>query len=260
MTKTILCIGDPHCGSKYGLTPPEYDSTPGKALIEETRLYNARRELWDFYIKNVKKIKPDVLIVNGDLIDGIGKKSGGREQLTTDITEQQRIAAAVINKSKAKQVYIIRGTGYHVTGETEHEDEIANLVDAEYISNQMHLDVYGTIINVKHHIGSSGIPHGRATAVLRSKLWNSLKSIREEQPKADIIIRSHTHYFMATQDAQGVAMILPALQLPGTVFGSKICEGIVDIGMVILEVSTKKYNWRPIIANLECVKEHTIMI
>ena len=91
------------------------------------------------------------------------------------------------------------------------------------------------VIDVKHKIGRSSIPHGRGTAPLREKMLNMLQAVRGEAPLADMVVRSHVHYFIEIQDADGIAMITPALQAARTHYGEREVSGTVDWGLVYFE-------------------------
>ena len=78
--KRIAVISDLHCGHVVGLTPPRWQSAVG--LVGE-KIAAMQKTLWDLYTEEMDAIKPiDVLIVNGDCIDGKGKRSGSTELIT----------------------------------------------------------------------------------------------------------------------------------------------------------------------------------
>ena len=84
--KRVLVLSDFHSGHVLGLTHPSYDYTTGHKT--QTAHYQVRRTIWNWYKENVVRLKPDIVIVNGDCIDGKGEKSGGTELLTLDRDEQ----------------------------------------------------------------------------------------------------------------------------------------------------------------------------
>ena len=237
--KNILVIADLHSGHKVGFTPPRYDF---KTEFNE-KLYEHRRMIYKWVHKEAKKRGPyDAMIVNADCIDGRGEKSGGTELLTTDRLVQCKMAAEAIESFKVKKKFMTYGTPYH-TGELEDfEDIIADMVGAEKIGGEDNLDVNGCIVNYRHHIGRSSIPHGRHTAVAKEYLWNQMWALRGEYPLANIILRSHVHYHSYAGGTGWVAMTTPALQNYGGKYGSRIMSGTVDIGFVVLHIKDKE-NW-----------------
>lgn len=255
--KTVVIVSDFHCGHVVGLTPPKYQSASGSLA----KFGEMQKAVWKFYSELMKKLQPiHLLILNGDAIDGKGERSGGTELIEADRTEQVQMATQCIEKAKAKNIVMTHGTPYH-TGVTEDfERSIADAVGAK-IGGHEWIDVNGLIFDCKHKIGSSVIPHGRHTAIARDRLWNQLWSIDEQQPLADIIIRSHVHYFKYSGDADVLAMTTPALQGYGSKYGARQCSGRVDIGLVWFKIGDKgDYSWKPEIMRTELQKTRALKL
>jgi len=183
------------------------------------------------------------LIVNGDVVDGKGPRSGGTELLTADRLEQCAMAEACIKEARAERIVMSYGTPYH-TGQLEDwEDEVARLVNAEKIGGHDFLNVDGVVIDYKHHIGASSIPHGRFTAIARERLWNGLWAERKEYPQAHILVRSHVHYYVYAATADWAAIVTPALQGYGSKYGVRRCSGTVDFGLVYIDIEKGGEAW-----------------
>jgi len=228
--KRMIILADLHCGHRSGLTPPKYwinseeDGFLGKVAQFE-------RDLWKWYSETIEKCKPiDVIVVNGDAIDGKGEKSGGTELIRTDRLEQVRMAAECIRIAEAKDVFIIAGTPYHVGKEEDFESSLADDLGAHF-SNHEFIKCEDVKFDFKHKVSSSIIPHGRWTAPRRSALWNSMQAERGMQESLDFLIRSHVHYYTLSEDAIKTVITTPALQ-GWTKFGSKECEGTNDVGFL----------------------------
>jgi len=239
--KRGLVISDLHCGHKIGFTPPRYDYETEYNM----NLFQTRRMIWDWTHKEAKKRGPyDFMIVNGDCIDGRGEKSGSTELLTVDRLVQCNMAAEAIRSFKVPKIFMSYGTGYHTGTLEDLEDIIADKIGAAKIGGEDNLDVNGCIINYRHHISRSSIPHGRHTAVAKERLWNVMWAMRSEYPQAQIILRSHVHYHSYAGGPGWVAMVTPALQNYGSKYGSRIVTGEVDIGFVVLEIKSKEdFSW-----------------
>jgi len=237
----IIVISDLHAGHKVGLTPADWQKKSDKFYDEQCFLY-------DFYLEQINKIGAvDVVIVNGDAIDGKGEKSGGTELLTSDRDEQVEMAYQCLKEIKAKEFYFTFGSPYHVGKEEDWEKVLAEKMNSE-IKSHLFLNIDGLTFDIKHKINSSIIPHGRYTAIARDKLWNSIWAENEGQPLSDIIIRSHVHYFNFCGDDSFLAIITPAMQGIGSKFGARQCSGIVKTGFIYFETfGDKEYTWRPII-------------
>jgi hypothetical protein len=233
----IAVISDLHCGHAAGLTPPGW-WVPVKSAYGN--LGQHQREAWNAYKALVKLLSPvDVLVCNGDAIDGKGKRSGGVEQVVSDRHEQVRMAVESIAMWGAGQVFLTRGTPYHVGDEEDFEDVVAREAGGS-LHTILDLDCDGVRINARHKIGTSAIPHGRATAVMRSAMWTALAAARDTAPAADIVIRSHAHYYVAVKDSAGLAIVTPALQA-ATRYGEREMDGTTDWGMIAIETNQGDY-------------------
>lgn len=269
--KYVLTAGDFHCGHIVGLTPPEWQR---KLALESTtkrnKFYQIATTLWDEFVNILEQLPQllDCVIINGDLIDGKGEKSGGTELLTTSMNEQCDMAVAVINKIRLYckpdfKLIITYGTGYHVSNKGEDfEDTIAKRVVADKIGAHEWVDVNGVVFDVKHKIGSSGIPHGRFTSLAKAGLWNKIWALEEKlQPLANVIIRSHVHYFGYIGNANQICMTLPALQGMGSKYGARECEGTVDWGMVLWRINNiNDFDFKPYISKIMYQKPEATVI
>jgi hypothetical protein len=201
------------------------------------------KTIWEFWKKIATSRKWDYLFSIGDLLDGKGEASGGIEQLTTDRKEQCDMVTEALKLARAQTIRMVRGTPYHVGKEDTFEDFIADSLHAE-IKDHFFLDVDGVIFDLKHKIGSSAIPHGRATSLLRSSLWSQLWAERGLAPNPDILIRGHVHYFTLVKDFYKTRFTMPCLQWDSR-YGKLNCEGTIDLGVVEIVVDKGKYTIIP---------------
>lgn len=234
--KRVVAISDLHCGHRVGLTPPGWQYSDKTGPAKWRRHAKFQKAVWTFYSRALKKLQPiDDLFVVGDAVDGKGERSGGTEQLIVARTEQTDMAAECISEAKAKKIYMIYGTAYHTGVDDDWEDIVADKVGAE-ISGHESVRVFKTIFDLKHYVGGSSVPHTRHTAIDREGLWNIVWASEGGQPKADVLIRAHVHYFIYGGDGKQLRMILPALQGYGSKHGIRRCSGTVKIGFVHFDV------------------------
>lgn len=250
--KRVLALGDLHSGHIIGLTPPSYQYGTTSRKEPFLSFGKLQKETWDLYAKTIKEIgEVDLLIVNGDCIDGRGDISGSTELITSDRLEQVNIAYEALSIIKAKNTHISYGTAYHTGKYEDYENLLAEKLNAS-ISAHEWIDVNGCIFDVKHHIGSSGVPHGRHSAIAKERLWNTLWSFKDDQPNANIFIRSHVHYYNYCGGPDWVGITLPALQGLGSKYGARRCSGIVDFGMVLFEIDENGgWSWKPYITKIK---------
>ena len=247
-TKRMVVVSDFHSGHEYGLTPPDWWLRDDTNNPHVTKCGKFQRELWAFYTEAINDLKPiDFLIVNGDAIEGKGLDSGSMELLTADRHEQVKMAKEAIDLAEAKKIRILFGTRRHTGKEEDFESVLAGIVKCNDIEVSGHgfFNVNGCNVDVKHKVSGSTIPHGRMTAIARARLWNVIwNSEHERQPKADIIIRSHVHYFNYCGSGSWIAMTTPALCYNSS-FGIRECEGLVDVGIVSFDIDSEgKYTWK----------------
>ncbi len=250
--KRVLIISDLHSGHRAGLTPPDWQYPADAHDEDRAKFAELQRRSWEFYTRKVDALQPiDILIVNGDCIEGKGERSGGTELLELDREKQADIAAQCIEYVKAKDIVMTYGTPYH-TGVTEDfERGVAATVNAKKIGGHEWVDVNGLVFDVKHKISSSIIPHGRSTASSRDVLWNFLWAMEEGQPRGRVFIRSHVHYFNYAGTDKYLAIITPALQGGGSKYGIRQCSGIVNFGVIRFDVESEdKFGWTPHLMNI----------
>jgi len=235
-TKSIVLTADWHVGSEAGLTASPRNSTQ-KALLakfkECIKLYG----------------NPDILVINGDAVDGDQRKSGGAGLTESDIREQENDAIKLVKMWKPKEVFLVSGTAYHV-GIVSSEQKMADTlkeycnIEATYV-RKLNLTINDWFkLQARHFIGSSNNPAGRATAAGRSNMWEILNAYHTGDRAADLSVFAHVHYYDLHQNAFGTTMVLPCFQAQGTPFGDEKCDGHIDIGLVHLIVaSTEKGGW-----------------
>lgn len=258
MNKRIVTIADLHSGHLYGLTPPQHRYMQS-AMKEEIQVFSS--DLWNFYSASLKKLSPiDILIVNGDAIDGRGEITGGRELITTDRNTQVDMATECIKEANAKEIYMTFGSAYH-TGKTEDwEMAVSKLVDAEVIKDHLSLDINGCIFDVRHYLPGGNNLMNRASGLSRANLANILFKMRDTKERANIIIRSHIHSFNYSGDRSILSLTTPALA-HRSIFGTRHCEAPTDIGIVYFDVNEKgDYSWGTELADFASLKERTIKV
>jgi hypothetical protein len=229
LSNRVVIISDLHCGHRFGLTPPKWQIHDRTGYYAKVGAFQT--ELWNFYAEEINTLKPiDVLICNGDAIDGKGFRSGGTELIESDRNEQILMAKYAIEFTKAKKIIIVNGTPYHTGTDDDFEAMLAELLKADY-GNHEHIEINKVRFDIKHKTNSSVIPHGRYTSPRREAVWNSIWAERGLMEHADFIIRSHVHYYGLSEDASTTVITTPALQ-GWTKYGSRECSGVNDVGFL----------------------------
>ena len=226
-------MGDLHCGHVAGLTPYSWQVSEKR----DKKLSRLQKQMYQNYLEMLKEVGPvDILVVNGDAIDGHGKKSNGSELLTTDLLQQVDIAVECLSQVKFKKCYFTYGTPYHVSnnGGQDFQKLIADKMGGE-IKSQWRLNVDGVIFDIKHDLKTTSTPTSRFNPIAKNRVWDVLRSEKFNINSADVIVRSHVHYYSMCSQSNWTAMTLPALQASCTKFGRR-CQGITDWGFVCFQV------------------------
>jgi len=234
----VLLFGDSHCGANTGLTPPafQYKFQPNPKT-EEHRIRNKyalmQQECWNWYIKEVEKFKPiNKVFLMGDLIDGPGYRSGGTELITTDRKVQTTMAIEAIEIIEADGMIMVFGTPYHTGTAEDFEMDIATHFKIKIGGHEWE-NINGCIFDLKHKQSNTKNPF---TSLYNEVIDNREWAVTGEQPKADVIIRAHTHRYCFFRLEDCVAITIPALQSYGTKFGARQCTRKVQFGLIALDV------------------------
>jgi len=257
----ILIESDYHSHHRAGLNAPDFWMPDhGK----NGKWGKVQRELWDARCEILEQIGPvDAHAINGDAFDGRGERSGSTELLAdpswvNQIANAEQCARQVKFKGDPR-IIMSRGTPYHVGQLDDYEDILADNLGAT-IKDHPFFEVEGVTFDMKHKIGTSTVPHGRGTSISRDRLWNVLWSERGEQPKADVIIRSHAHYYSYVGGPGWVSMITPGLQAAATKYGGKLCSGTVDWGVITFDVEDGEFDWTAYLVNLKSNKVKAVKL
>jgi len=254
MKKRVVVISDLHCGHRAGLTPTDWQYSIDSENEERKHYAQMQRILWNWYKEKIDSLgKIDVLIVNGDAIDGKGNRSGGTELVEADRIKQSDMAAECINYVQADKVYMTYGTGYHTGQDDDFEYSVFSKINkGEAIGSHLFVDINGLMFDVKHKVGSSSVPYSRNTAIAKENVWNALWADKNLQPRADIFIRSHVHYHTYCGDERQLCIVTPAMQGFGSKFGERQCSGTVDVGFIYFDIEDRGvYTWTKCILKQE---------
>lgn len=269
--KRVVAFGDTHTGSIWGLCT--------KKGLKRSDIGTPIREkflaLWTQATKS-RWAKPDVIILDGDLADGKGRKSGGVEQWTPDLLTQVSEAAELIDMWGAKQIIVAQGSDYHVaidnTG-VNLDEMVARELKADFYPNTEHLEgdksrprsgehwyltVGGYTFHISHKIGVSKVFSYRSTPITREMLHLKLNdALRHsmEKYKTRCVLRAHAHYYWHCESPSSHGFNLPCWQ-GITPYMAK--EGPLaispSIGFVGFEIENGKMTYEANLCTLEDVQ------
>ncbi len=198
-------------------------------------------EHWKRMLRVLKKEKPDCIIFNGDLVEGLQKREYARGLVTPEVSIQTAACAMIINTLPKVPMYFTQGTDYHEMADgTPVEKWIAAQFHAEF-GDELIVEECGIRLFCRHAIGiSQSTWQYHTTAPARDQMLLYLNQSSEKYGKIDVAVFSHRHQFVAAQFASGIALVTPCWQ-GKTIYAVK--KGIITpphIGWVTLHIDNPK--------------------
>lgn len=248
--KRGVIVSDLQCGSIYGILPPAFETSEG-IIKPQNAGQDYLWRCWDDATYRAGQFDPDFIVFNGDAVDGKQQAQKGTELSLQLMVDQKRAACTCLKLLKTRcpraKWYFVAGTVYHVQDGAEAEEDIARQLGAErymgagpgrLVHEVLDLDVDGVILNFAHHISvASGFY--RATAADREGQWSAMtaKDPSKGIPKADVVVRSHVHFFIHLEYPSKHIIQTPAWQLQTRFMRRHSAYRMLpDIGTIHLEI------------------------
>lgn len=234
---TTVLLNDIHAGSEYAIKHPSGGE-----------LNDSQKVLYSFWKELARKWhRPDCLILNGDLIDGLAFRGNMADTWSKDLMKQADNSIALIRMFNAKKIFVVRGTPYHTQTEgVDLEEYIGKELGAQKEGKRYSTEVklidlspnpeHSRIVHVAHHLNGSKWFMYRGTALSREMAQTMLNEThfidRTVHDKIFGIVRAHNHYYWYSESASRIMLSCPAWQLP-TPFTLKVMPATQpDIGAV----------------------------
>jgi len=192
--KKILCLGDLHCGSVFGLWNPNY-KTRYQNVIKLNPLQEELFNKWELLKESIGKDYTHVFLL-GDLIDGLNKNNYGKERMISDINEQVGCALSLLKPiCNKKETIGITGSRYHNSADFEVDRKICDDLNGHFggaIAN-VRLKNSNKVINIAH--GGGFPPQYIGTRMSKEILLSLTSEHLNKIPIATILIRAHFHCY-----------------------------------------------------------------
>ena len=239
-SKSIVAWTDVHDGATTALCSAEPYNSELDTVIKLNRTQKTLRNAWFDSIDDLVQ-KPDLVVVNGEPIDGANKKQVGQQTWSTNLEDQMNDFIRLTKEIPHKDIMFVRGSGYHTTLDaTNFEEVLANRLNAvKYRAYGGHgatddfafIEMYGKIFNFAHHIGFNKSPAYRTTALAREMAGMHFE--HDKLGRADFIIRSHVHYFVHIEFVNTHGILTPAWKYPDHhLFRGGLAGTTPDVGLV----------------------------
>lgn len=226
--KRILILGDLHAGSKCAPWPTSW--LPGDQPHRDSRYLT---ECLAHAAENLEPV--DLLILNGDLIDGSQKKSGGLGLFNPRLRDQVAGAIELLTPfaKKAKDIIRVEGTAYH---DDDHDPLFAldERFGVRLVTQVLNFGIPGGVLNVAHH--PSFKFEWKGGGMSKTAFYNLVNSARKKAPFARWIIESHLHFYGEYRDPDVHVAACPCWQMP-TPWAIKVNRQrfTADIGCLLME-------------------------
>lgn len=214
----VVVLSDLHVGSTKALCPEGYVTVEGNS-ISHNPIQGWLYECWiraNNYIAEVVNGDDYVLVINGDLIEGIhhGTKEIWSPEIGDHAIACHKLLAPLAEASS--RVFVVRGTEAHVNN---HEGAIGAKLGAEVnpelgiaAFDRLTLDVRGVRCVFRHHIGTS-VRRGLAGTQLSMQLAEEqVEAACNGEPIPRILVCSHRHKPGIYRDNVGMTLVTPAWQ------------------------------------------------
>lgn len=239
-SKSILIVSDIHVGSSTAICSKAPEIADLNTTYKPNKLQQALLTGWNNCIKDLSQ-KPDLLVVNGEPCDGGNPRQLGNQSWTTNLEDQLNDAELLLKKIPYKKIMFVRGSGYHVNQQgTNFEEILADRMNAERYKSfggsgstdyYALVEAYGKMFNFTHHVGFNKWAAYRTTALAREMAGMAFE--KDKMGRADVIVRSHVHYFVHIEFVNTHGFTTPAWKFPdGHLFRGGTAGTTPDIGMV----------------------------
>jgi hypothetical protein len=247
MNKRILVINDIHDGSIHAICSenPIAEGKRYRPNPSQKRLLNG----WKQCIKMFKNNPPDIIIINGEPIDGNNKKGFSKELWSQELTDQVRDFKKLfdmIPQKKNTKIYLTRGSSYHIDIEgTPIEEFVGDYIGAETYNNlksNYHLQfrINGKLLSFAHETGYSKNLPARGNRLVSE--YTTHAATVDSKDRWDFSIRAHVHQIVE----RGIGSVWNGISCPcwkyslGDYFERHGPNGTpADIGMTMIDVSDK---------------------
>jgi hypothetical protein len=252
--KNTMVVNDFHVGSFYSICPPTVKvDTKDKNGKDFEVNYNARelqKEIYDRWERVCERSPPiDLLIVNGDMMDGPNYKGKGEGLWTNLIRVQCVVCADLLEMLPITKDTIIRMTyssAYH-SGHNPSGDEILyqELQARGYNNISLKYSQAIQVNDLRMHIGHKvGVSMNDTTALTKEIDWAI--SHRQDFGKIDCIFRGHAHVDAYVTKRNVHAWIVPGWKGRDEYVSSAGLRFDPCIGCLLLQIPEKgkEFTWK----------------
>jgi len=136
----------------------------------------------------------------------------------------------------ADKIYITNGSKYHVS-QTSGDQIVCDMVDGIWLGDHQFMKIEDITMHVRHKIGYSSTPYSRCTGQRKEAMI-----MKSQGTNVDIYLRSHTHKFNFSGDANDMTVNTPCWKGLDH-FINQNSQEMPDNGYVLFEIEGPNYRW-----------------
>jgi predicted phosphodiesterase len=204
LTKKVLVIGDTHVGSDVALMPEEIMLRSRNRISANEVQLAILKEYYDM-IDDVGTV--DILVLNGDLVDGTNYYGEGVGVLTTHMPTQAKVAVELLSEIKARRVVGCPGTAYHSKKNPNLDEQVIEALGGVCM-DEVGLNIGQTRFYANHRTSvRMNQWEARPQSVAKDILMAELNAM--DFGKFDIICKGHAHYYIGLDNGSSVGFVCP---------------------------------------------------
>lgn len=258
MIHRTVVLADLHTGSASALWPPEQVLGGGGSYIlnkGQQFLY----ECWKDATRRIRRLKPDVVAILGDVAQGKSLRDGQLVTNRSDIQEGGAFKLLEPIREKAKRFFMFRGTLWHEGKSSEDVGSLPQLLDAEtsFVTGEnLFWELYlrlpdgdNPIVRLTHAIGATKVSWYEATVPLRDTLMllsELSRWYKTEVPNVRLSVWAHRHRCIGVFIAPDIqAWTTPCWQLKTAYAHQRSIVTLPHIGYLLVEWDGKDIVVKP---------------
>lgn len=237
-----------HVGSSMGLCLPEYTLATGQTVKynnPQCVLYDVWEEMCDYVNEGGR---PDLLIGNGDIVDGKNSQDEGIGCWTTDLNEQANMGSILFKMTKSRNYAVLKGTKYHCGVNANGDQLVCDKVGGDWKGISHLFKIEGITMHMRHKISTANKRETEHGALARERT-----TVITEYPtygNIDILARSHRHSYCYCGKYKELDLVTPCFKAPDS-FISEFTMKTPDIGYIVFEFDKDEYYFDPKIYKLD---------